>query len=110
MRDIIWQQQNTPVDSSYQNERKYKINERDRQYATDQPEKIHFNVSPADVNSVNSGFSTSKPISKINKSNQKESTGIGVYLNGNSDIAGGKWSVATDDNQNPQVCIVACYC
>nr|AFV31434.1 pumilio [Hydractinia echinata] len=102
MRDIIWQQQNTPVDSSYQNERKYKINERDRQYATDQPEKIHFNVSPADVNSVNSGFSTSKPISKINKSNQKESTGIGVYLNGNSDIAGGKWSVATDDNQNPQ--------
>ena len=115
MRDIIWQQHGSEVVNSYHaGERNTKLT--GGHYAADQPEQIHFNVvsSGGHVNAVRE---TQQHINSFIKNNisvksaeaattsQPNSTDIHSYLlnGGKSGVVGGKWSVAIDDNQNPQV-------
>lgn len=109
MHDIIWQQHDSTLNNYHKGERNQKATR--KHYGVDQPEQIHFNVGTGLVNSVQvdqQDFVKAKFIKNNtleNKNNIKSShNNINKFLlHGKTGVADGKWSVAIDDNQNPQV-------
>ena len=109
MTDIIWQQHNY-----HRSEPQKKLQQ--KHYGPEQPERIHF-VSDDHIRTLKfSTQDTAKNFSTVNIKNKPlvhpESTvnttesvkaGQNLLLDRRTNPSN-KWSVATDDNQNPQVC------
>lgn len=108
MTDVIWQQHNYHRPEPQTTKIK-------QHYGPEQPERIHFNVSDNQVNSLR--FSTQEP-SKVtfstvnNKSKPDSPVNTTTTTINNQDLlldrrsntaVHTKWSTATEDNKNPQV-------
>ena len=111
MHDIIWQQHDSTLNNYHKGERNPKATR--KHYGVEQPEQIHFNVGTSLVNSVQvdqQDFVKTKFIknntSNLENKNIKSSHAANInkfLLHGKTGVTDGKWSVAIDDNQNPQV-------
>ena len=109
MTDVIWQQHN--YHRAEQPTSKIQVKQH---YGPEQPERIHFNVSDDQVNSLR--FSTQEPsqvtFSTVNNNPKSDSPVNTTTTNNNQDFlldrrsnstVNAKWSVTTGDNKDPQV-------
>ena len=107
MTDVIWQQHNYHRPEPQTTKIK-------QQYGPEHPERIHFNVSDDQVNPLI--FSTQEPskvtFSTVNNKSKPDSPVNTTTTNNNQDLlldrrsntsVNTKWSIATEDIQNPQV-------
>lgn len=105
MRDIIWQQHSPVVVNNIQDHRTVKFSAPHTQY--DQPERIHFvSTNGTHLNSIKAGdHKLQKPQYIQNNINSTVHTNNTTSETKTSTATTtDKWSVAIDDNQNPQAC------
>lgn len=109
MTDIIWQQHNYHRNEPQNNKVQLK------HYGPEQPERIHFNVSDDHIKTIQFSIqdSTKHTFSSVNNKSDSETvnksqpppvSGQDLLLDRRTNTVNSKWSIATDDNQNQQVC------